>query len=64
MNTPQDATIQISTRNRDALLELGRIMQSAHPEIWDKTPSFNATIGYALTHDLSEVIDQLLPLNN
>jgi hypothetical protein len=54
-------TIQVSTRNRDALLRLGRIMQAEHPEIWTKTPSFNAIVGYALTHDLHEVMDRLLP---
>lgn len=55
-------TIQISTRNRDALRALGEIMQAEHPELWgDQPPSLNATIGYALTHDLEGVREYLLP---
>jgi hypothetical protein len=61
MEHPQTTTISVSIRNRDALLALGRIMQQQHPEIWATTPSLNATIGYALTHDLSAVINELLP---
>lgn len=61
MTTTDTTTITVSTINRDALLRLGRIMQAQHPEIWDKTPSYNATIGYALTHDLSGLLDELLP---
>jgi len=49
MPTPT-TTIQVSHINRDALLRLGRIMQERHPELWDNTPSFNAIVGYALTH--------------
>jgi hypothetical protein len=55
-------TIQISTVNRDALLRLGRIMQAKHPAIWDRMPSYNAAIGYALTNDLGAVLDEILPM--
>lgn len=55
-------TIQVSTINRDALLRLGRIMQERHPEIWSNTPSFNAVVGYALTHIDGDIDpEQLLP---
>jgi hypothetical protein len=59
--TDGSTTIQVSLRNRDALLALGRIMQAEHPELWSSQPSFNATIGYALTNDLSELLSELLP---
>lgn len=52
MNQPTSTTIQISTVNRDLLLQLGRLMQSEHPELWDRTPSFNAIVGYAVSATL------------
>lgn len=56
MTTNQTTTtIQVSIINRDALLRLGQIMQERHPEIWSNIPSFNAVIGYALTHLTDDV---------
>ena len=55
-------TIQISTLNRDGLLRLGQIMQERNPEVFDRTPTFNATIGYALTHLTDDFdVSELLP---
>ena len=63
MTTSDITTIQVSIRNRDALLVLGEMMQARSPHIWSKTPSFNATIGYALTHLTADFdVDELLPI--
>jgi len=62
--TTDSTTIQVSTRNRDGLLALGRMMQADKPEIWSSTPSFNAIIGYALTHLTEEFdVNELLPID-
>ena len=63
MTTSDITTIQVSIRNRDALLVLGEMMQARSPHIWSKTPSFNAIIGYALTNLTADFdVDELLPI--
>ena len=44
----QTTTIQVSTINRDALLELGKVMHQQSPAIWPEPPAFNTIVGYAL----------------
>lgn len=47
-----NTTIQITTVNRDLLDELGEYMKEKHPGFWSGRPSYNAIVGFAVSHTL------------